>query len=85
MLALALAPDANLTGAWNALLAPWSTGVQVGPQGASGALETLMPTTTGKRARHGGASAYVCVHGACNAPTGDPARLRRELLAGWTR
>jgi len=72
-----------LVDAWTRLLPPWTVGARVGAQGAEGELEKWMPPAIGKRDRHGTAQAYVCVRGACQAPTADPARLRTRLLSGW--
>ncbi len=46
-----------------------------------GALATLSPLVLGKVTRHGKATAYVCVEGACKLPTTDAETLRTQLLA----
>ncbi|MEO8900444.1 MAG: thioredoxin domain-containing protein, partial [Polyangiaceae bacterium] len=74
--------NAALAAAWRSLLPAWAVGVGVSRAGPTPNQIRVMPTAAGKTAP-GGARAYVCVHGACNAPTTDPAQLRRQLLAGW--
>ncbi len=42
-------------------------------------LRTLIPWLEGKRAAGGQPTAYVCEHGTCELPTGDPETLRQQL------
>ncbi len=55
--------------------------VRLPAAGAPAALEERFGALTGKRARDGKATAYVCERGRCEAPTSDPKRLREQLLA----
>jgi uncharacterized protein YyaL (SSP411 family) len=75
----------SLVDVWNGLLAPWTVGAHVEADGPGGELVHWMPPAADKRDRHGTALAYVCIRGACQAPTSDPARLRAALLTGWKR
>jgi uncharacterized protein YyaL (SSP411 family) len=77
--------DGALARAWNGLSPAWTVGVQIGSDGPTAAQESVLPIAAGKRDRNGVTLAYVCVHGSCKQPTTEPARLRRELLAGWIR
>jgi uncharacterized protein YyaL (SSP411 family) len=61
----------------------WVVKAGVPGAGPDARLKSLVPATEGKVARKGKAQAYVCVRGACNAPTGDPQELRAQLLKGW--
>ena len=70
---------------WNQLLPSWTTGVRVPSGGLAAELEKLMPTASGKRDRAGVPLAYVCVRGSCKEPTSDPAKLRAQLLKGWSQ
>jgi hypothetical protein len=45
----------------------------------------LLETARDKRAVEGGAMAYVCRHGSCQSPTGDPEVMRSQILAGFHR
>jgi uncharacterized protein YyaL (SSP411 family) len=78
-------PDGGLSDVWRDLSPAWLVGVRLGAEGPTPAQERAMPTSSNKRARAGLALGYVCVHGACDAPTSDPARLRLAVLNGWTR
>lgn len=77
--------DGALAGAWNGLSPAWTVGVRIGSEGPTAEQASLMPTAAGKRDRNGVTVAYVCVHGSCKQPTTEPARLRTQLLVGWTR
>ncbi len=77
--------DGALAGAWSGLSPAWTVGVAVGPDGPTAEQASVMPTAAGKHDRGGVTVAYLCVHGSCKQPITEPARLRRELLAGWTR
>jgi uncharacterized protein YyaL (SSP411 family) len=75
----------SLVEVWNGLSAPWTVGARVDAEGPGGELVNWMPPSAGKRDRRGTALAYVCVRGACQAPTSDASRLRTALLSGWKR
>jgi hypothetical protein len=49
--------------------------------GAPGALIKGFPALEGKKAIGDVPTAFLCKRGACEAPTGDPAVLRRALAA----
>ena len=74
-----------LSAAWRTLLPAWTVGLQLNGSEPTPDLERVVPSVVEKRALNGRAVAYVCVHGACQQPTSDPARLRAELLAGWAK
>jgi uncharacterized protein YyaL (SSP411 family) len=74
-----------LANAWRALSPAWAVRTEVGAEGAEPPLLALLPALAGKVGRGGSALAYVCVHGACQKPTTDPAALRAQLLDGWMR
>jgi len=59
--------------------------IRIPSAGPSARSLKLLPATEEKRALAGKATAYVCQHGSCKAPTSDPATLRRQLLEGWRR
>jgi hypothetical protein len=48
-------------------------------------LGTRVPLVRGKAARDGKATVFVCVRGACDLPTTDPAVLARQIGAGVAR
>jgi uncharacterized protein YyaL (SSP411 family) len=75
----------GLSDTWRTLLPAWTSGVRIGAEGPTPQQIKAMPSASDKRARGSSALGYVCVHGSCNAPTSDPARLRSELLQGWQR
>ena len=77
--------NGGLSDAWRALLPAWTVGLQLNGSEPTPDLERVLPSAVGKRALNARALAYVCVHGACQQPTSDPARLRTELLTGWTK
>ena len=58
---------------------------RVPAEGPDAELLALAPALMGKAAIDGRATAYVCEFGTCQAPTGDPARMREQVLGGWTR
>jgi uncharacterized protein YyaL (SSP411 family) len=67
------------------LLAPaWSISARVPANGPDAAFEQLVVAAHAKTATPGSAKAYVCLEGACKAPTTDPAALRALLLEGWS-
>jgi uncharacterized protein YyaL (SSP411 family) len=74
-----------LASTWRALSPPWAVHTDVDAAGASPEMLALLPALEGKTAHGGAATAYVCVKGACRAPTSDPATFRKELLDGWMR
>ena len=47
--------------------------------GADGGLPAEIPLLEGRAARSGRATAYVCEHYVCQAPTSDPDELRAQL------
>jgi uncharacterized protein YyaL (SSP411 family) len=55
--------------------------VRLGAAGASPELLRGYPALAGKVALAGKPTAFVCRHGACDAPTSDPAALRQKLAA----
>jgi uncharacterized protein YyaL (SSP411 family) len=66
-------------------LAP-GTVLTVAPAGGAGPEQlAALPVLEGKRSPDGRATAWVCTHGACQAPVNDPADLRDQLLDGWER
>jgi len=62
----------------------WSIAARVPANGPDAAFESLVAASHGKTAPPGSAKAYVCIEGACKAPTSDPAALRALLLEGWS-
>jgi uncharacterized protein YyaL (SSP411 family) len=52
--------------------------------GAPAELVRDFPALAGKNALHERPTAYVCRHGACDAPTDDPVALRRKLATTTT-
>ncbi len=54
---------------------------RVPSDGVTAAVGERFPLLAGKTAQAGRATAYLCRHGTCKAPTSDPAALQRELLA----
>jgi len=65
--------------------APYALLVQLPAGGASADLLELMPAAIDKVAVGGLPTAYVCRQGSCQAPTSDPAELKRQMLSGWQR
>jgi uncharacterized protein YyaL (SSP411 family) len=57
----------------------------VPPTGPNGDVAELLPPAANKTALDGRATAYVCLFGACKAPTTDPSVMRTQILEGWTR
>ena len=77
--------DGALTRAFLAQL-PASAVVSLIPAGgADKELLSLAPALEGKKAVDGEPTAYVCEFGICQAPTGDPEKMRVQLLAGWRK
>jgi uncharacterized protein YyaL (SSP411 family) len=70
---------------WRRSLAPWVIGVEIPASGAAADLMKLMPATSEKRSRGELAVAYVCTAGSCKLPASEPARLRIDAMAGWSR
>jgi hypothetical protein len=66
-----------------ALGAPWVVSAQVGAKGPEAPFERLVAASRGKTATGAAARAFVCLEGACKAPTTEPAELRAMLLGGW--
>jgi uncharacterized protein YyaL (SSP411 family) len=66
-----------------ALGAPWIVSAHVGASRPDAAFERLVGASQGKTSGGAAAKAYVCVEGACKAPTSDPATVRALLLGGW--
>ena len=48
-------------------------------------LLAIAPALADKKALGGMATAFVCEFGTCQAPTSDIAKVREQLLRGWTR
>ncbi len=63
--------------------APYVVSIAIPAAGAPEALITRLPTTAVKDAP-GAPRAFVCEHGTCLAPTGDPDEVRRQVRRGWT-
>ena len=57
--------------------------MHVPAEGATAAVLAVQPALAGKVQSGATATAYVCKKGSCNAPTGDPAELTKQLSAGW--
>jgi uncharacterized protein YyaL (SSP411 family) len=70
---------------YSTLRPSWAVKIDVPAEGPSAEILKLLPPTRAKIASKGQARAYVCVRGTCNAPTGDPKKLRTQLLTGWHR
>jgi uncharacterized protein len=66
-------------------LSPWTVLSQIPADGAGETLLNLSPVLLGKSADAGGATAYVCQFGTCQAPTSDPARVRKQVARGWIK
>jgi uncharacterized protein len=58
---------------------------RVAAQGPNERERALLPPLTGKIAREGLATAYVCERGRCLAPTSAPETLARQVRHGWRR
>jgi len=58
---------------------------QVPAAGPDDLTARIMPVTKAKLALGGKATAYVCQHHVCKAPTSSPVTLRAQLLEGWKR
>jgi uncharacterized protein YyaL (SSP411 family) len=84
---IAGAPDSPATHALAAALdklsPSWAVTARIPAVGAAPALLAAMPALSEKDAPAGKPTAYVCVRGACQLPTSDPATFRSQLLAGW--
>ena len=65
------------------LAASWIASAAVPAAGPDEAFERLVVASHGKTAPGGSARAYVCLEGACKAPTSEPLALRALLLGGW--
>ena len=52
--------------------------------GPDEATRRQLPPTEGKRAE-GGATAFVCEHGSCRAPTTDAEQVRTQVMEGWVK
>ncbi|MBI5532245.1 MAG: thioredoxin domain-containing protein [Deltaproteobacteria bacterium] len=65
------------------LAAPHVVLLQVPDAGPEEADRALLAPTQGKIAQGGKPTAYVCRFGTCQAPTGDPGELRKQVLEGW--
>ena len=63
--------------------APWAVWAQVPAGGPDAAFERLVGASRDKTANGAAAKAYVCLEGACKAPTGEAATLRALVLGGW--
>ena len=66
-------------------LLPQACVVNVPASGPDDATAKLFPPTKDKTAIDGDATAYVCTFGTCQAPTGDPSELRKQVMEGWAR
>ena len=64
--------------------APFAMLVRLPAHGPDPTTLSLLPTTQGKTAVDGAATAYACHLGACDAPTHDPQELLHQILIGWT-
>ena len=65
---------------------PASAVVSLVPAGGAGtSLVALAPALEGKSAFQGVPTAFVCEFGTCQAPTGDPAVMKKQMLAGWKK
>ncbi len=61
----------------------WIISAHVGATGPDAPFARLVAASQGKGAGGAPAKAYVCVEGACKAPTSDPAAVRALILGGW--
>jgi len=60
--------------------------VSLVPAGGAGlSLVALAPALEGKSAFGGTPTAFVCEFGTCQAPTGDPAVMKKQMMVGWTK
>jgi len=66
-----------------ALGAAWVISARVPAKGPDPPFEQLVEASRGKAASGASARAFVCLEGACKAPTTEPTELRALLLAGW--
>jgi hypothetical protein len=64
-------------------LSPGVVSVGLPAEGAPESLVELAPALAERAAAAGAATAWVCRHGACQAPTDDPDALRDAIGAGW--
>jgi uncharacterized protein len=55
---------------------------RIDADGPSPALQAAFPALGGKKALRGKPTAFVCERGQCQAPTSDPAILRKQLRSG---
>ncbi len=67
-----------------AMLPAWAVGARVPGAGPTAPFGELVTAARGKTAGTAPAKAYVCLEGACKAPTTDPVTLRALLLDGWS-
>ncbi len=76
---------AELAAAVIGALPPHAVLLRVPAAGASGLLADLAPPAAGKTAPDGRAVAYVCRHGACEAPVATAAEVTALLRREWPR
>ncbi len=74
----------RLEGVRRALGPAWTVAARVPADGPDSWFERIVAASRGKTAGAARAKGYVCVEGACKAPTADPAALRALLLEGWS-
>lgn len=73
----------RLEGVRRGLAAPWVATARVPAVGPDEAFASVVAASRGKTAAGVAVRAYLCLQGACKAPTSDPSELRAGLLGGW--